>query len=169
MKGPRLAVLALLVAVFAVSGCGGSKSSTTVASSTPKSTTSEPSGSALTTAQLIARADAICYGVNAKRAAVTITSSAALAQDLPRVAGYEQAGLTELEKLVPPASMAGDWKLILAHTRSIEEDTAKLTAYVHTDPHLLKGRPVLLKLQKANQELDAIARRDNFKDCAQNT
>jgi hypothetical protein len=63
--------------------------------------------------------------------------------------------------------MASDWSVILARTGTVAEDTAKLGAYLHTNPHLLKGRPVLLKIKKAQEELGAAARRDKFKDCAQ--
>lgn len=185
MKGSRLLALVLGAATLVAAGCGGSKSAATTAStpSTASQTASQAAtqtaatstastiaaGQPLTSAQLIDQADAICYGVNAKRAAITITSNAALAQALPRVAAYDREELSELSKLVPPASMAKDWKAIILRTQTVANDTAKLVAFLNTNPHLLEGRPTLLKIKQAEAELATIAKRDNFKDCAQNS
>lgn len=184
MKGSRFAALVLGVTTLVAAGCGGSKSAATTASTSTPSTASQTatqattqtatstastaaSGQPLTSAQLIVQADAICYGVNAKRAAITITSNAALAQALPRVAAYDREELSELSKLVPPASMANDWKAIILRTQTVANDTAKLVAFLNTNPHLLEGRPTLLKIKQAEAELATVAKRDKFKDCAQ--
>src|SRR5580693_5178516 len=118
MKSACLTTITLMVVTLSVAGCGGSSkpspkptqaAQTQAAPPPTQSTTGRP----LTREQLIAQADAICYKVNVKLASTVITSQRDLAQQLPVLAATERNAAAALSKLVPPASMAADWKVIL--------------------------------------------------------
>jgi hypothetical protein len=143
----RLLAATLSASIVVANGCGGS----------PKP---------LTRAQLLARADAVCRRVNKRLSSVTIKTQKDLVRVLPKVAGYEQQSLAELSKLIPPASLADDWKTIITGAQTIADNTAKLTEAARTKD--LKTVHVLLsEVGKVQQHTTAIAKRDGFKDCSQ--
>jgi hypothetical protein len=146
----RLAALALMAMVLPASGCGGGGKSATTTTRT----------------ELIAKADAICGRLNARLASSPIKSVADFARIVPRLAAYERAAFAELGRLLPPASMASDWRQIVAGGQTIASYTAKLGEYAKANN--LKGAgPLYPASRKVQQKTLAIAKRDGFKDCAE--
>jgi hypothetical protein len=173
MRCTQVAAFTVAAAVFTASGCGeaAKKSSNpaAAASATPSTTqaTTANSQRALTSAALISQADAICYQVNAKRASSVITSKRDMVRILPKLAAYERAAVARMANLIPPVSMANDWKLILVNANAVAQETATLAQYANTNPHILSGAPAIKTIVKAQEQLTQTARRDGFKDCAQ--
>jgi hypothetical protein len=143
----RLLSVALMVSVLAASGCG-------------------KSAKPLTRAQLLAKADAICRRINKKLSSTTIKTQQDIARIAPQLATYEQEGLAELSKLIPPASMANDWKMIITGAQTLADNTAKLGEYVKSKD-LKTARALITETSKVQQRTVAIAKRNGFKDCAQ--
>jgi len=144
----RIGALALSAIVLAAPGCGKS---------------SKP----LTRAQLISQADAICKRVNAKLKVSKINSKQDIARVVPQLATYEQQALADLGKLVPPASMANDWKTIVAGAQTLADNTAKLGEYAKENK-LKAARGLVSTSEKVQQQVQATAKRDGFKECSQN-
>lgn len=149
MSRTQLAALALAATTLSATGCGES----------PKTTT-------LTHAELIAKADPICARVNAKRASSTIRSREDYARLVPPLAAYEQTAVAELGKLIPPASMASDWKQVVAGAQTLANNTAKLGEYAKAN-NLAASRTLFSTDAKAQEQMLAAAKRIGFKDCAQ--
>lgn len=120
----------------------------------------------LTRAQLLHRADAICRKVNTKLSSTKIKTEKDLVRALPKLAGYEQEGLAELSKLIPPERMAEDWKMIVAGAQTLADDVAKLGEDAKAKD-LKAAHAVVDEIGKVQQRTTAIAKRDGFKDCAQ--
>jgi hypothetical protein len=171
MSHPRLALLALTAIALAASGCGGSsktESTTTAASTTTPATTAAAkteAGKSLTRTELIAEADTICARLNAKRAAYPIRTRQDYARVLPLLAAYDRAAAAEMSKLAPPASMANDWKLIVADTQTLADDTSRLSAYIASS-NSQAGSALLSAVAKVDQQTLATAKYAGFKDCA---
>ncbi len=156
---PRLLLLLLLVLAAAgasVAGCGGSGGQSA--------------------AQLVARADPICEGTNAKREAANATLGhatslkspsvlAGLAKTAPGLAAYDSAAVAQLRKLQAPSSLASDWRSMLADLQQLAEDTARLGRYAGEKN--VKGAESLLGSSRATRtQLVAIATRDRLTPCA---
>jgi predicted outer membrane protein len=113
MLQAQFVVLALVIIVTAA-GCGSAKGKTpaTTSSYTATATTASEtqSGKPLTRAEWIAAGEAICKRTNAQLGSLHIKSLKDYARVLPQAASYDQAESSELGRLVPPASMASDWK-----------------------------------------------------------
>lgn len=120
----------------------------------------------LTRAQLLHRADTICHRLSKKLSSTTIKTEQDFVRVLPKLAGYEQEGLAELSKLIPPARMAEDWKMIVAGAQTLADDVAKLGEDVKAKDRKA-ARAVLSEVGKVQQRTGAIAKRDGFKDCSQ--
>jgi hypothetical protein len=142
-----MGALALAVTALAVWGCGGS---------------SKP----LTRAELTAKANAICMTVNAKLASKTIKSQADLARVAPELASFEQAALTQLSKLVPPAALESDWKQFVAGAQTLAENTAKLGEYAKAN-NLKGARGLIASSQAVQNQMIATAKRDGLTACEQ--
>jgi hypothetical protein len=84
----------------------------------------------------------------------------------PRRAAAEQAAVVELSKLTPPASMAGQYRQIVAARRGIAEDIAKVGEYAASKNHPQERR-LLLASARLIVQMRATAQRSGFKDCAQ--
>jgi hypothetical protein len=149
MSRTRIAALALAATTLAASGCGESS----------KTTTS-------TRAEFIAKADAICGRVNARRASTHIRTHQDFVRLIPPLAAYEQTAITELGKLTAPASMANDWRQIVAGDQTITNDTAKLGEY-ETSKNFAAARALIATSSQAQVQMMATAKRDGFSDCAQ--
>jgi hypothetical protein len=170
MSRTPIATLMLATVMLAASGCGGSsKSSSQAALSTqtasPTQAESPASNAPLSRAELITKADAICKGVNAKRATVHLRTNQDFVRTLPQVAAYERSEIAELSKLTPPSSMATDWREILAGNRMIAENTAKVAEYTKAN-NISGAHTLLVSATQAQDQLTATAQRDGFKACA---
>jgi hypothetical protein len=179
MPRTRLAALALAATTVAVAGCGGStksSSQTTASSGTPPESVSHTDSVAqskaptkqLTRAELIARGDEICARVNARRNAITIRTPADVALLVP-LAAYERTAFDELGNLTPPASMAADWKIIVATAQALAEDTGKAGETAGKTNAQAAAHGPLMAFRQAQQLLSVTAARAGFKDCAEIT
>jgi hypothetical protein len=156
----RSAFVIAVLAALAVAGCGGA--STATSSSSPKS-------------RLIARADAICKPLNARRKAANtqvgaVTSSAALpkvARIAPGLAAYEHKEVAELQALTAPAALAGTWQKILTGAQQLADNTATLGAEAKAG-NLKAVEAVIHKDQKSERELIAVAKTAGFAHCGRN-
>ncbi len=177
--------LALTVSALLAAGCGSSSKtgSTTSADAKTSATTSTttttaagppkiskvivtaPAGKPLTHAQLIARADAICARRNANIASLTVGSQAAFKRVLPQAAIYDSTESKELNKLVPPASLAHDWSGIINTDQLFSEYVDQVVYYAQTGTRNLS--PLIRTTGVVRQQMLAIARRDGFKQCTQ--
>ncbi len=144
----RLTAIALVTAMLAVAGCGGSSS--------------KP----LTRAELTAKADAICKTVGAKLATKTIKTQQDIARVAPELAGFEQSALAELGKLVPPATLANDWKQFVAGAQTLAENTAKLGEYAKAS-NLKAAKGLITSSEAVQLRMMAIAKRDGLTNCEQ--
>ena len=147
------ASFAVLAATAALAGCGGGSASTgssassKVATASAASTTSTAAQTgakldAVSRAQFVASAGAICKRANAELTAVT-PKSASFAEILRIVPGRvvsERKAALELSALKPPAALSQDWRLLVAYRHTLagelaqlvtaaeKKDTAKITA-----------------------------------------
>ncbi len=181
MSCTRLAALALAVATFTASGCGGSSKttssnivSTTTASApatNPASTvpsTAEAAQAKISTsptAQFMAKADAICATANTQIQSATVVNAQDYVRVLPQDAIYFQAESAALGKLTPPPSMKGDWRKIVVGFQEVSDDLAKVAVYVLRNA-LNLGSALFNAANKEREHVIAIATRDGFKDCA---
>lgn len=149
MVGRRLLGVLLAAGALTSAGCG-------------------ESAKPLTRAQLLHRADTICRKLNKKLSSIKVKTEKEFVRELPKLAGYEQDSLAELSKLVPPARMAEDWKMIVAGAQTLADDVAKLGEDAKAK-HLKAARTVVNEIGKVQQRTTAIAKRDGFKDCTQIT
>jgi hypothetical protein len=170
MSRTSIAALVLATVMLAASGCGGSsKSSHQAASSTqaPASGNVESSASKapLSRAELIAKADAICKDLNAKRSTIVLRSVADYARYLPQAAAYYRAAIVELDKLNPPASMSRDWQTIIKADRIIAVNTAKVGEDAKAKK-IAAIRPLYAATAPIQKHRLATAQRDGFKYCS---
>jgi hypothetical protein len=176
MLHTQLAALALAAITLVASGCGGSsktESTTTAAAvstaATSTATTSTPATAEpgkLTRAELIAKTDAICARINAKRSSTKFTKEQDYARLVPPLAAYEQAAAAELSKLTPPASMANEWQQIASRVQTVANDTATVGHDIVTKQDNAGGA-LLTKLTNILLQMNAIAKREGFTSCAQ--
>jgi hypothetical protein len=173
----------LLVAVaLIVGGCGGGSGGTTSSSTisnrpvpfpstttgaSPPTSASPPDASAR--AKLIAQAEAICGRLNAELAASTSKQKslapAEIARFAPLNAALERNAIAELARLAPPASLARDWRAIVAYRRTLAKELAKLgqTAKANNRTGIVA---LLASKRRVRQQLLALAARDEFKECS---
>lgn len=120
-----LTALALTCAAGAASGCGGTSSA------------HKP----LTRAQLTAKANAIC-----RRVIGEVDWSKVTPQELPRVvsrlAALEEHAAAELNKLVPPASIADEWRLVVDGFRGTGPEFRVIARAVQQNPQAYPSLPL---------------------------
>lgn len=148
MRGRGVAATMLAATVLAVCGCGSSSS--------------KP----LTRAELTAKADAICKSVGAKLANKSVNSIQGIAQTAPELASTEQGALSELSKLVPPATMEADWKTFITGAQTLAENTAKLGEYAKSN-NLKSARTLIVSSEATVKQMTAIAQKYGIKNCEQ--
>jgi len=149
-----------LAVVLAAAGCGGSSKS--------GSTGSGSSGTSAATARLIATADAICERLDARLASTTSVhlDSRTIARSAPQNAALERAALTELAKLARPASLADDWRQIIAYRLTLADELARLGRYAKAnDTRAVKA--VAVSKRRVHEKLFALATHDGFHVCSQ--
>jgi hypothetical protein len=174
MSGTRLVALTLAATTLAVYGCGESTKPKSASTATPTqaAATSSPSepppvpGQPLTKSALIARADKICARVITRLNSLRINTLQDAALTAPQTATIEQAASEDLSKLTPPASMASDWKRIVAGVHALAQVTAKLGEYAKANQAEAAGR-LISTGQKRPARLLAPAKRDGFTQCGQ--
>lgn len=179
MLRTQFAAITLATTAFAVCGCGGSSKSgsTTTAVATPTATTAVTTplppvtmikvatGTPLTHAQFITKADEICASANIKRSAINVVNKSEYARELPQAAIYDATETSELSKLVPPAALAHDWAQILGDFRLFTEYTDTFARYAQANK-LTAGVPALQTAERVHQRLANIAARDGLTRCA---
>jgi hypothetical protein len=156
------------MSALVASGCGGSsKGASTAASAANAAVASgaKPSGKPLSRLELIARGDAICYRLNARRSSSTMSRPQDYERIVPALAAYELAATTEMAQLVPPASMAHDWQRMVAGSRTIAETTGRFHTYAEASGNKF-AHEMDLVLGKGIDELTQAAKHAGFKDCA---
>ena len=128
------------------------------------------SSNELSRSELIAKADAICKRVNtavaeAKLAPQNITQTA------PGISTAELQASTELAKLNPPSSMAGNWKVIVAgfHETGLgmqkAAEAAKDSGAKSASPQSKALREAEVVVFKGQQTRQRAAAQDGFIDC----
>lgn len=180
----RLSMLALVVTMLALGGCGGSSHSSSstpsesseadqTASTAANKTRSTPvyrskPGKALSNAELVGRANAICKSFNAQLAASESTAEkeATLARIAPAHAAIYKAGLVALSKLTPPASLESDWQQMLGATNALVGALTKLG-----EDAIARDSAAMHAVAAANirvmAQMTAAARRAGLSECAQ--
>jgi hypothetical protein len=178
----QIVMLALATTMLGVTGCGSSSksgSTSTAVSTTASSTiTTTPTplptttaalaiatGKPLTREQLIAKGDLICARANLKLKTMSSATRQDTARLLPQAAGYERIQATELSKLVPPASLASDWKQIVAGIQKFSELSIRAAEYLQAK-NTSAATSIVQAANTTQRQLTAIAKRDGFKDCA---
>jgi hypothetical protein len=159
------AALATAIAILLAAGCGGSS----------KHTGKTGTASASAKSPMVARADAICKGLNQHRQAANkevgaVTSVAALrkvAEVAPFLQAFEHSALVELRKLTPPSELASTWRKILAGTELLAAHAGKLGEAASAKN--LKAVEVLIhEDQKSEKELIPLAAKAGFQHCGRN-
>jgi hypothetical protein len=139
-----------LAAAISATGCGGSSKSSDTGTGSKT--------------ELIAKADAICHGVNERLSSTRIGSADDYARLLPSLAAYRQTAADELGKLTPPASMAADWKQIVADAHTLAAEVAKIGEVAKTKD--FNATAALVKKASGVQaHLASIAARNGVKEC----
>lgn len=152
LSGAALAAMAI-----AIAGCGGS------AGKAGSSQTAASGGDAAT-AQLVAKADRICLGLNRELEAAksVIRSQADIVRIAPRRVALEGKALSRLSALTPPPAIANDYEQLLVARRTLMEDTSKLAAYAvakHAQTDLFAASAGMVR------NMATIAQRDGYSDC----
>lgn len=183
----HLAAPALVLALV-VAGCGGSSksssqttpvaqttSSTSTAQTTPATqtgtstqTSQVSSGKPLGQAELAAAANAICGRIRTHLSHNRFKTQKEIGAAAPGISAYEHASLLEMEKLVPPASLASDWKQILDGVKTLSSDAATIGVYARADRlETPAGRSMLVVTGQHGTVAASIARRDGMEQCAE--
>lgn len=177
-----LAALALAAITLVVAGCGGSsktESATTAAAVTTPTTTTTPAippvattsvklatGTPLTRARLIAKAEAICEREHNKLLTVSLRSQSDYAREVPQVAIYDSIELHELSKLVPPASMDKPWVQVLSLDQLFSEYINRIANYAQAKNYS-SVVSVLKVAEQVRKQLFALTKRDGIKNCSE--
>ena len=175
----RLPVL-MLIAAVSLAGCGGSSKSssssspatttaasteTTAATTTSTATIAKGTGPPLSKSALASRANAICRQLN-----TYLNKPGANGSNITHIAAErgaaEQAALTKLSKLTPPASMAGDYEQMLKARQMVIEDLKKIgenatTGKTAADASVYASSALVLRQLAPN------AQRNGFTYCGQ--
>ena len=155
-----------LLGAIALAGCGGSSSG--AGSREGSSSASSTPGSSLARSAFIARADAICKRLNAEIAKVKPKSRSLpeIARVAPIHAAVEQAAVSELSQLTPPASIAREWQQLVSYRRALATELAKLGRDAKTMSSASIRALTASKL-RVHKQLLAAGAQAGFKDCPQ--
>jgi hypothetical protein len=147
-------------------GCGGGSAATTAASTAASTDASTTPGSRPESG-FIAKADAICARLNSQisgREPSKITMSEIARLSLAH-ATLEQKALNELTRLVPPSSLAGDWKRIIAYRRTLIDELIKFAQYAKAND-TRAVQTLSVSKEQVHRKLTATAKRAGFTACA---
>jgi len=127
-----------------------------------------------TRAQFVAQADPICKQAAAERAAANaaIPNTGAgprkdmpiLARVAPSVAADEHQAVNRLRALRAPASLAHDWRNLLAGIQELANDTTRLAAAAKAD-NFRAVQAIDASGRQLDSRLSLIAARDGFAFC----
>jgi hypothetical protein len=166
-----IVALAAAAVTLAAGSCGRSvKLSGYKGSSASASASSIPNSGApsyvhsLTRAELIAKADLICWRVNSKRASITISEPQDFERLIPQLATYQLTAAAEMQKLRPPASMANGWNQIVADAQTVARISAQFRTYAAASTSTSK--PLTSVMAGALERMQKVAKREGFRDCA---
>ncbi len=167
-----LPVMVAATLVLGAAGCGGGSSQ--ARSSEPPSAHSGSSSSSTAASDprssvgFIGQSDAICRRLNTQLAigrkpgGLTVSEMATL---LPPRATLERQTAKELSTLTPPATLARDWRQILAYRRTLADELAQLGQDAKAKD--VKAVKALIPSKKRTHgKLSALATRAGFKDCS---
>jgi hypothetical protein len=90
---------------------------------------------------------------------------ASVVQSTSHNAALERLAVAALARLKPPASLARDWRQMLAYRRKLIDELDALAGDVKTNNKRAVQSLALSKLQ-VHKKLLQLAARDGFKDCA---
>lgn len=184
MLHSRLAALAFLAATLIASGCGESSKAKSIGNARPAATSSTAnippvtsttgtatttvnvaSGRPLTHGEWIAKADAICAHTNLVTESTKLKYPKDFARVLPQLALYHKTEAVELSKLVPPQDKAADWKKIIDGVNLVGAYVAQMAQYAQAN-NMSSAKPLLLRGNKVQERVSAIAKRNGFKECS---
>jgi hypothetical protein len=167
--GRRLPAL-LIAAVLAMAGCGGSSKDepSTSATVTPNSvaSTAPTVAQSSSSSSMIATADLICRRLNAALDAenTTVRSLGAITGAAARRAAVEEAALSALATLEPPAALARDWQQIITYRRALAGNLVKLSGEARRK-EFSAFRALSASTAIAEHELLTTGKRAGFKYC----
>jgi hypothetical protein len=177
-----LVIVALATTALAASGCGSSKTVGSVAAPKNLSVTTTPttvktpppttttvklaSGKPLTRTTLIGKGDAICARTNSKLSAISVVNRSDFSRVIPQVSIYDNVEFNELSKLVPPASLAHDWKKIINIVHLYGVYVSQIPSYAKSNNYSSAG-PLVRLAGIIHKELTVLAKHDGFKQCSQ--
>jgi|GEM_PF-2413072 len=189
----NLTALALVATALTAAGCGSSKSdstTTSAATTTPASsvatttasteattpvtppahlvtvTVKAATGTPLSHAAWVAKANAACARLNGELERVHVSAASEIPRILPQTSAYERHEVAQLAKLVPPASGAHDWQQLLDASLQRAEDTAKIVSEVKAGSSPL-STPLALAVRELEERIDRIAAHAGLRACAQ--
>jgi hypothetical protein len=170
----RWLTLSLIAAVVMMAGCGGSSSSGGTSASTAAATSAAATTSATTPTSTqaapsspMAAAESICGEFNERLVVEnkTLKGFKAVPGALAHRALTEQAALSELTKLKPPAKIARTWAQIIAYRRTLERNLVELVQKArHNDFNSMNA--VYAATATVERELLAVGQRAGFEHCA---
>jgi hypothetical protein len=174
MTRNRIATLALTASLLTVSGCGGSSAPSSSGTTSTGAHAAATSAAVVTRTgplnreEMLTRGDAICYRLNAERHSTYIGSREDFARLIPPLAAKELAGAEEMSKLIPPPSLKQAWEKIVENSRTLAEVTGRFHTWAEAS-NLKLSRPVDAIMTKAMDEVEQVAKKAGFKDCARFT
>ncbi len=179
--GRRLsAVLALGAVGLAMAGCGGSgstqatdsgSSQTTVSTKAPAQAQAQAPATSTTqsspaSAGLVTRAEAICSRLNETLTVAHVgLDPRKIAASVPRNAALELRAVEELSRLRAPATLAADWRKIIAYRFVLAAELSRL-ASASKAGKTASIRALATSKKRVHRQLSALASRDGFTACA---
>ncbi len=165
MLHARVATLAAAIAL-AVAGCGSAKTqSQSTATATTTAAVTIATGTPLTRAQLLAKADVICERANTKLKTMSARTIPAYVRLLPQMALYYNSEAESLSALVPPASMEPAWKQIVNDVHLYGEYEISTARYAKEKQEKLATHEYKNSVATATQWI-ATAKTAGFTACA---
>ncbi len=164
----QLAAFTIVATALVACGCGSSKTATTRTTASVDTVpvpVSLATGKPLTRAQLIVRGDAICANTNLRTGTLSAKTGSESLRTLPQVVIYYRAEVQSLGKLVPPASMAHDWRQIVTDIQRYSEYTNTAVRYAKEN-NFGAARLHYKNAITLLEQWPAIAGRDGFKQCS---
>lgn len=147
MRPTSRAVAVILAATtLTASGCG--KSTKTTATRT----------------DLIAKTEAICGHARANRTRSKLVTPQDFARSLPQIAADDTVMREELDKLTPPASIAGEWRQLSANISDFTSGMMRMASYLQTN-NIEAARTQYKAVGAIQNRILDILRRNHVTEC----